>query len=167
MLINTKKPNKIYWEDLFSIMTGIWKLSSHVYFTKLVCACLPAGEEGQDAGGLLREWYLIMSREIFNPNYALFMTTPQDRVTYTINQLSYYNNEHLSYFRFVGRIIAKAIYDNKLLECYFTRSFYKHITGQPVRWAAAEHLANVKRADNGIQFGTNFALFCTQAEYKA
>lgn len=74
-----------------------------------------------------------MSREIFNPNYALFMTTPQDRVTYTINQLSYYNNEHLSYFKFVGRIIAKAIYDNKLLECYFTRSFYKHITGQAVR----------------------------------
>lgn len=24
---------------------------------------------------------------------------------------------------------AKAIYDNKLLECYFTRSFYKHILG--------------------------------------
>merc|ERR1712173_3390 len=24
--------------------------------------------------------------------------------------------------------IAKAIYDNKLLECYFTRSFYKHIS---------------------------------------
>ena len=92
-----------------------------------------AGEEGQDAGGLLREWYVIMSREIFNPNYALFMITPHDRVTYTINPLSYYNSEHLSYFKFVGRIIAKAIYDNKLLECYFTRSFYKHITGQPVR----------------------------------
>lgn len=26
-------------------------------------------------------------------------------------------------------ITAKAIYDNKLLECYFTRSFYKHILG--------------------------------------
>merc|ERR1712045_1051451 len=25
------------------------------------------GEEGQDAGGLLREWYVIISREIFNP----------------------------------------------------------------------------------------------------
>lgn len=24
---------------------------------------------------------------------------------------------------------AKAIYDNKLLECYFTRAFYKHILG--------------------------------------
>lgn len=101
---------------------------------KIIFAALRRiGEEGQDAGGLLREWYMIMSREIFNPNYALFMTAPQDRVTYTINPLSYYNNEHLSYFKFVGRIIAKAIYDNKLLECYFTRSFYKHITGQPVR----------------------------------
>jgi len=47
-------------------------------------------------------------------------------------------SEHLSYFRFVGRIIAKAIYDNKLLECYFTRSFYKHITGQPVRYTDME-----------------------------
>ena len=28
---------------------------------------------------------------------------------------------------------AKAIYDNKLLECYFTRSFYKHILGKMVR----------------------------------
>lgn len=26
-------------------------------------------------------------------------------------------------------VAAKAIYDNKLLECYFTRSFYKHILG--------------------------------------
>ena len=26
-------------------------------------------------------------------------------------------------------LLAKAIYDNKLLECYFTRSFYKHILG--------------------------------------
>lgn len=91
------------------------------------------GEEGQDAGGLLREWYIIISREIFNPMYALFCTSPGDRVTYTINPSSHCNSNHLSYFKFVGRIIAKAIYDNKLLECYFTRSFYKHILGVHVK----------------------------------
>ena len=101
----------------------------------MVCVC--AGEEGQDAGGLLREWYLIISREIFNPNYALFQISPGDRVTYTISPSSHCNSNHLSYFKFVGRIIAKAIYDNKLLECYFTRSFYKHVLGQSVRWAPA------------------------------
>ncbi|XP_033329504.2 HECT, UBA and WWE domain containing E3 ubiquitin protein ligase 1 isoform X3 [Megalopta genalis] len=86
-------------------------------------------EEGQDAGGLLREWYVIISREIFNPMYALFTVSPGDRVTYMINSSSHCNPNHLCYYKFVGRVIAKAIYDNKLLECYFTRSFYKHILG--------------------------------------
>ncbi|XP_032797159.2 LOW QUALITY PROTEIN: E3 ubiquitin-protein ligase HUWE1 [Daphnia magna] len=96
------------------------------------------GEEGQDAGGLLREWYVIISREIFNPMYALFSTSPGDRVTYMINALSHCNSNHLCYFKFVGRVIAKAIYDNKLLECYFTRSFYKHILGKCVRYTDME-----------------------------
>jgi len=91
------------------------------------------GEDGQDAGGVLREWYLVISREVFNPMYALFRTSPGDHGTYTINPLSYINSNHLSYFKFVGRIVAKAVYDNKLLECYFTRSFYKHILGKPVK----------------------------------
>ncbi|XP_071960908.1 E3 ubiquitin-protein ligase HUWE1-like isoform X2 [Antedon mediterranea] len=96
------------------------------------------GEEGQDAGGLLREWYLIISREIFNPNYALFRTSPGDRVTYIPNPSSHFNSNHLSYFKFVGRIIAKAIYDNKLLDCYFSRSFYKHILGKNVTYTDME-----------------------------
>ena len=33
----------------------------------------------------------------------------------------------------LNTLAAKAIYDNKLLECYFTRSFYKHILGKMVR----------------------------------
>lgn len=91
------------------------------------------GEEGQDAGGLLREWFMIMSREMFNPNYALFRVSPGDRVTYLPNPSSHCNSNHLSYFKFVGRVVAKAIYDNKLLDAYFTRSFYKHILGKLVK----------------------------------
>lgn len=114
-------------------------------------------EEGQDAGGLLREWYMIISREIFNPNYALFTVAPGDRVTYMINPSSHCNPNHLCYFKFVGRVIgeffinyfilnfhfkfyliAKAIYDNKLLECYFTRAFYKHMLGLQVKYTDME-----------------------------
>ena len=96
------------------------------------------GEEGQDAGGLLREWFVILSREIFNPHYALFRTSPGDRVTYAINELSSFHADHLLYFKFVGQLIAKAIYENKLLDCYFTRSFYKHILGIPVKYTDME-----------------------------
>lgn len=64
-------------------------------------------EEGQDAGGLLREWYMIISREIFNPMYALFTVSPGDRVTYMINPSSHCNPNHLCYFKFVGRVIGR------------------------------------------------------------
>ena len=30
------------------------------------------GERGLDYGGLSREWFLILSREMFNPYYGLF-----------------------------------------------------------------------------------------------
>ena len=77
--------------------------------TALNVGMMILGEEGQDAGGLLREWYVIISREIFNPMYALFCTSPGDRVTYMINASSHCNSNHLSYFKFVGRVIGKSI----------------------------------------------------------
>ena len=82
------------------------------------------GEEGMDAGGLTREWYSVLAREIFNANYALFTAT-SDSVTFQPNAQSYINPEHLSYFKFVGRVIGKAICDGQLLDAHFTRSFYK------------------------------------------
>ena len=70
--------------------------------------------------------------------YALFKVSPGDKVTYTIYEQSQTNPNHLDYFKFVGRVIAKAIYDNKLLECYFSRSFYKHILAKQVKYTDME-----------------------------
>ena len=88
-------------------------------------------EEAIDAGGVTREWYSLLSREIFNPNYALFTATA-DGTTFQPNSYSHFNPEHLRYFKFVGRIIVKAMSDGHLLDAHFTRSFYKHILGIPV-----------------------------------
>ncbi|KNE60235.1 hypothetical protein AMAG_05647 [Allomyces macrogynus ATCC 38327] len=90
------------------------------------------GEEGVDAGGLTREWFSVLARQIFNPDYALFKTSAVDKATYQPNRASWVNPEHLHYFKFVGRFIGKAIYDQRLLDCYFTRSFYKHLLGKAV-----------------------------------
>lgn len=88
-----------------------------------------SGEEGVDAGGVTREWYTILARQIFDPNYVLFTRSAAKSATYQPDKRSYINLEHLDNFRFVGRIIGKAIYDGQLLDAYFTRSFYKHILG--------------------------------------
>jgi len=91
-----------------------------------------AEEEGVDAGGVAREWFSVLARQMFNPDYALFRTSAADRITYQPNRMSYINPDHLLYFHFIGRIIGKAVFDSRLLDCHFTRSFYKHILSIPV-----------------------------------
>lgn len=117
------------FRELFRLRPSEWKNRFYIIFQ---------GEEGQDAGGLLREWFSVITREIFNPNYALFITAPGDMVTYMINKASYINPEHLDYFKFVGRLIAKSVFEHKYLDCYFTRAFYKHILNLPVRYQDLE-----------------------------
>jgi len=85
-------------------------------------------EEGIDAGGLSREFFAILAKEMFNPNYALFTST-EDGCTFQPNPNSNINPDHLSYFRFVGRIVGKAVADGYLLDAHFTRSLYKHMLG--------------------------------------
>jgi len=90
------------------------------------------GEEGVDAGGVTREWFQVLSRQMFDPNYALFIPVSSDRTTFHPNKLSHINDEHLSFFKFIGRIIGKALYEGRVLECYFSRAVYKKILGKSV-----------------------------------
>ncbi|GKC27618.1 E3 ubiquitin protein ligase UPL1-like protein, partial [Tanacetum coccineum] len=60
---------------------------------------------------------------------SLLFTTGGNNATFQPNPNSVYQTEHLSYFKFVGRVVAKALFDGQLLDVYFTRSFYKHILG--------------------------------------
>ena len=92
------------------------------------------GEEAIDAGGVKREWLTLLSKEMFNPNYMLF-TLAKNGTTYSINQDSgRYNMDHLRQFEFIGKIMAKAIYDGMMLDCYFSRIIYKLITNTPISY---------------------------------
>ena len=91
-------------------------------------------EEAVDEGGVKREWLTLLSKEMFNPNYMLF-SLAKNGTTYTINSDSgKYNSDHLKYFEFIGKIIAKAIFDGMMIDCYFTRIIYKLISGCPLSY---------------------------------
>ncbi|CAK7911902.1 E3 ubiquitin-protein ligase Tom1p [[Candida] anglica] len=90
------------------------------------------GEAGVDAGGVTREWYQVLSRQMFNPDYALFTPVASDETTFHPNRTSFVNPEHLSFFKFIGRIIGKAIFDGSFLDCHFSRAVYKRILSRPV-----------------------------------
>ncbi|KAL8736491.1 MAG: hypothetical protein Q9166_000283 [cf. Caloplaca sp. 2 TL-2023] len=89
-------------------------------------------EEGVDAGGVTREWFQVLSRQMFNPDYALFVPVASDRTTFHPNKLSKVNEEHLDFFKFIGRIIGKALYEGRALDCHFSRAVYKRILGKSV-----------------------------------
>lgn len=98
------------------------------------------GESGVDAGGLTREWYQVLSRQMFNPDYALFLPVESDKTTFRPNRTSGINPEHLSFFKFIGMIIGKAIRDQCFLDCHFSREVYKNILGRPVSLKDMESL---------------------------
>ncbi|XP_066140944.1 E3 ubiquitin-protein ligase Nedd-4 isoform X7 [Euwallacea fornicatus] len=84
------------------------------------------GEVGLDYGGLAREWFYLLSKEMFNPYYGLFEYSAMDNYTLQINPTSgLCNEEHLAYFKFIGRVAGMAVYHGKLLDAFFIRPFYK------------------------------------------
>lgn len=109
------------------------------------------GERGQDVGGLTRDFFIELSKEMFNQNYSLFKNSDNGS-TYMPNPKSYVQPDHIRYFRFIGRAIGKALFEGCLLECYFVRSVYKMIVGQKLNFKDLEDF------DNHLYVGLNWCL---------
>lgn len=89
------------------------------------------GEQGLDYGGVAREWFFLISHEMFNPYYCLFEYSGKETYTLQINPLSSINQNHLDFFKFIGRVVGLAVFNGKLIDGYFIRPFYKRMLGQP------------------------------------
>lgn len=104
------------------------------------------GEDGLDYGGLSRfvadvytkltqalltcpdrEFFFLLSHEMFNPFYCLFEYSAHDNYTLQINPHSGINPEHLNYFKFIGRVVGLAIFHRRFLDAFFIGAFYKMI----------------------------------------
>ncbi len=86
-------------------------------------------EVGQDQGGLTREWFQVITKEMFNPDYLLFKHVCGGTLLHPNRISGYVNENHLSHFKFIGRIIGKAIYENIWINCCFTNAVYKKLIG--------------------------------------
>ncbi|SAM01374.1 hypothetical protein [Absidia glauca] len=96
------------------------------------------GEDGLDYGGLSREYFFLLSHEMFNPFYCLFEYSAHDNYTLQINPHSGINPEHLNYFKFIGRVVGLSIFHRRFLDAFFIVSFYKMILAKKVTVADME-----------------------------
>jgi hypothetical protein len=66
-----------------------------------------SGEEGLDYGGPSREFFLLMSRQFFNPYYGFFEYSASDQYTLQISPMSKFNENYTEWMRFGGRMLGK------------------------------------------------------------
>ncbi|KAJ8012435.1 hypothetical protein DPEC_G00042740 [Dallia pectoralis] len=98
------------------------------------------GEEGLDYSGPSREFFFLVSRELFNPYYGLFEYSANDTYTVQISPMSAFVDNHHEWFRFSGRILGLALIHQYLLDAFFTRPFYKGLLRIPCDLSDLEFL---------------------------
>ncbi|XP_068630023.1 E3 ubiquitin-protein ligase HECW2 isoform X2 [Battus philenor] len=89
------------------------------------------GEEGLDYGGPSREFFFLLSRELFNPYYGLFEYSANDTYTVHVSPMSAFVDNHQEWFRFSGRVLGLALVHGYLLEAWFTRALYRALLRLP------------------------------------
>jgi E3 ubiquitin-protein ligase NEDD4 len=100
-------------------------------------------EPGIDAGGVAREWFQLVSEQLFNPDVALFSYSAINQMCMQINPMSgFCNEEHLRYFHFCGRLLGKALFDRQIVNAHLVANLYKQILAWPVLIADLEALDN-------------------------
>ncbi|CAL8283751.1 unnamed protein product [Gadus morhua 'NCC'] len=87
-----------------------------------------------------REFFFLVSRELFNPYYGLFEYSANDTYTVQISPMSAFVDNHHEWFRFSGRILGLALIHQYLLDAFFTRPFYKGLLRIPCELSDLEFL---------------------------
>ncbi|MCJ1313088.1 putative E3 ubiquitin-protein ligase [Agyrium rufum] len=70
------------------------------------------GEEGVDAGGLRKEWFLLLVREVFDPEHGLFAYDEESHYCY-FNPSTFETSDQ---FFLVGVLFGLAIYNSTILD---------------------------------------------------
>ncbi|KAI0279868.1 hypothetical protein BGY98DRAFT_1095933 [Russula aff. rugulosa BPL654] len=84
------------------------------------------GEDGLDSEGPAREFFFLLSHEMFKPFYRLFEYSAHDSHELQINPASVVNPEH-NHFKFIGRVLGLGIFHRRFLDADFSVSFRKMI----------------------------------------
>ena len=99
------------------------------------------GEVSYDAGGLFREWFIILIEELEKKEKGIFERAECDEISYMFNKNL---NEHSywveKYLKFIGKLMAKSIIDNITINLSFNILIYKLILEEEIKF---EDLKNI------------------------
>jgi E3 ubiquitin-protein ligase NEDD4 len=161
------------------------------------------GEVGIDAGGLAREWFQLVTSEIFDPDMGLWQSSESNQMCMAINPASskwltrfvrndtgcldaasavdhvpnngrsllalfhaeYVCDDYLVYYRFLGRVMGKALFDRQLVAGHTVQYIYKHMLGWPIQFKDIEYIdeeyyGNLKKLKDLADMGEDLSMMC-------
>eukprot|EP00979_Chaetoceros_neogracilis_P015469 scaffold5958_cov123-Chaetoceros_neogracile.AAC.1 len=91
-------------------------------------------EAGIDAGGLAKEWFLLVTKAIFDADSGLWLSSEGNQMLMRINPASEVScpDDHLIYFRFLGRVLGKALFEGQIVSGHMVQYVYKYMLGWPI-----------------------------------
>lgn len=85
-------------------------------------------EAGIDQDGVFKEFLLDVIKKLLNPEFNLFQVTDSEQQLYP-SASSFYLEDHLRMFEFVGKLIGKAVYEGHVIDVQFAPFFLRQIIG--------------------------------------
>jgi ubiquitin-protein ligase E3 A len=104
------------------------------------------GEEGVDEGGVQKEFFQLIVREIFDSKYGMFTFNEESRLCwFTPNPVL--DDINIREYKLVGLLLGLAVYNSVILDLHFPLALYKKIMDVDIG------LADLKQLDpvNGSQ----------------
>ena len=83
------------------------------------------GEAGVDQGGVRKEFFILLIRQIFDPNYGMFNYNSKTRLYW----FNHYSFEPKIKYELIGTILGLAIYNNTILDVKLPLAVYKKLLG--------------------------------------
>ncbi|EPR59227.1 HECT-domain (ubiquitin-transferase) domain-containing protein [Toxoplasma gondii GT1] len=87
-------------------------------------------EEGIDGGGLFKEFLVLLSRKVFDPDYGLFKAS-SDNSLYPNPSVHLAHTHPTALYNALGKVVGKAIYEKILIEPQLNRVFLNLLLGRP------------------------------------
>ena len=92
------------------------------------------GEVSYDAGGIMREWFTTIFQTLESEKLKLFIVSDTNEFSYIINPFLLHNKDNYKYFTFIGKLIAKALFDNITVNICFNKLIYKMILQENISY---------------------------------
>lgn len=91
-------------------------------------------EQGVDAGGVYREWFMLLNEALVDPSAGIFTCVNPVEQTFFLNGNSeqVIGADHLLFFSATGRLVGRALFDGHALGFHLCLPLLKIILGQPV-----------------------------------